>query len=42
MFLNEFDVSKISKENKGYKFLLTVIDIFSKYGWVKPLKNKTF
>ncbi|CAF1108826.1 unnamed protein product, partial [Brachionus calyciflorus] len=35
------DVSKISKENKGYKFLLTVIDVFSKFAWVKPLKNKT-
>ncbi|CAF1104621.1 unnamed protein product, partial [Brachionus calyciflorus] len=35
------DVSNISKENKEYKFLLTVIDVFSKFAWVKPLKNKT-
>ncbi|CAF0918376.1 unnamed protein product [Brachionus calyciflorus] len=35
------DVSNISKENKGFKFLLTVIDAFSKFAWVKPLKNKT-
>ena len=28
-------------ENKGYKFLLTVIDTFLKYAWVVPLKNKT-
>ena len=26
--------------NNGYTFLLLVIDIFSKYGWVIPLKNK--
>ena len=30
----------ISKFNKGFKFLLCVIDIFSKYAWVVPLKNK--
>ena len=29
-----------SKHNQGYNFLLLVIDIFSKYGWVIPLKNK--
>lgn len=27
--------------NKGYKYLLTVIDCFSKYAWVVPIKNKT-
>jgi len=30
-----------SKYNKGVKYLLTVVDIFSKYGWRIPLKNKT-
>ena len=30
----------ISKFNKGICFLLCVIDIFSKYGWVIPLKDK--
>ena len=30
----------ISKFNKGFKFLLCVIDIFSKYAWVVPLKDK--
>ena len=30
----------ISKFNKGFRFLLCVIDIFSKYAWVLPLKNK--
>ena len=30
----------ISMFNKGYIFLLCVIDIFSKYAWVIPLKDK--
>ena len=30
----------ISKFNKGFKFLLCVIDSFSKYAWVAPLKDK--
>ena len=30
----------INKLNKGFRFLLDVIDIFSKYSWVVPLKDK--
>ena len=30
----------ISKYNKGIRFLLGVIDIFSKYAWIIPLKDK--
>ena len=30
----------LSKFNKGFRFLLSVIDIFSKYAWVVPLKDK--
>ena len=30
----------INKFNKGICFLSCVIDIFSKYAWVIPLKNK--
>ena len=30
----------ISKYNKGIRYLLCVIDLFSKYAWVIPLKNK--
>ena len=30
----------ISKFDKGFSFLLCVIDIFSKYAWVVPLKDK--
>ncbi|MCG8621103.1 MAG: transposase family protein, partial [Proteobacteria bacterium] len=28
-------------DNDGYKYLLVVIDIFSRYAWVQPLKDKT-
>ena len=35
------DVSRISKYNKGIKFLLTCIDVFSRKAWVVPLKDKT-
>ena len=30
----------LSKSNKGFSFLLCAIDIFSKYTWVIPLKDK--
>ena len=30
-----------SKFNRGVKYLLVVIDILSKYGWLVPLKDKT-
>ena len=30
----------VSQFNKGFRFLLCVIDIFSKYAWVVPLKDK--
>ena len=32
----------ISKFNKGIPFLLCVIDIYSKYAWVIPFKDKKF
>ena len=34
------DMQLLSKFNKGFRFLLRVIDIFSKYAWVIPLKDK--
>ncbi len=34
------DMSAHSKENDNIKFLLTCIDVFSKYAWAGPLKNK--
>ena len=30
----------INKFNQGFRFLLSVIDILSKYAWVVPLKDK--
>ena len=34
------DMQLISKFNKGFRFLLCVVDIYSKYAWVVPLKDK--
>ena len=34
------DMQLLSKYNKGTRFLLCVIDIFSKYAWVAPLNDK--
>ena len=34
------DMQLISKFNKRIRFLLWAIDIFSKYAWVIPLKDK--
>ena len=34
------DMELISKFNKGFRFLLCVIDIYSKYAWVILLKDK--
>jgi len=35
------EVQPLGKYNKGIRYLLTVIDVLSKYAWVQPLKNKT-
>ena len=35
------DMQAFSKDNNGVRYLLTVIDVFSKYGWMLPLKTKT-
>ena len=34
------DMQLLSKFNKGFRFLLCVIDIFSKYAWAVPLKDR--
>ena len=34
------EMGKFSEWNKGFKYLLMVIDVFSKFGWVEPLQNK--
>ena len=35
------DLSSLAKYNDKFKYLLNVIDIFSRYAWSVPLKNKT-
>lgn len=35
------EVQSLSKDNKGNRYLLNVIDVLSKYAWVEPVKNKT-
>lgn len=35
------DMQALEKQNDGYKYILTVIDIFSRYAWAIPLKTKT-
>ena len=34
------DIQSLSKYNKGIKYLLCVIDFFSKYAWVIPINIK--
>jgi hypothetical protein len=34
------DMHKFSNSNKGYRFILAVIDIFSRFTWAKPSKSK--
>ena len=35
------DLAKLCSYNKGFKYLLTCIDVLSRYAWVVPLKDKT-
>ena len=41
VYVNGLDLQSLSRWNRGYKYLLTCIDILSKYAWVVPLKTKT-
>ena len=34
------DMQNISRFNNGYNYILTVIDILSRYAWARPLKTK--
>lgn len=34
-------LTQYPKENKNYNYILVVIDIFSKFAWTEPVKNKT-
>ena len=33
-------MGKFSKWNNSVRYLLMIIDVFSKFTWIKPLKNK--
>ena len=35
------DMVGLHKENEDYKYVLVIIDVFSRYAWCIPLKNKT-
>jgi hypothetical protein len=35
------DMQLFKRTNSGHGFILTVIDIFSKFAWAKPIKTKT-
>ena len=38
--MNLCDVSKLARSNRNIHFLLLVVDVFSRYAFVEPLKNK--
>ena len=35
------DMQKYARQNKGFRYILVVLDIFSRYAWARPIKNKT-
>ena len=35
------DFEKYTRVNKGYRYILVVLDTFSRYAWARPLKHKT-
>ena len=35
------DIHQYARQNKGYKFILVVLDVFSRFAWARPLKNKS-
>ena len=36
------DIRSIKSYNNGYSYILTVIDVISKYAWAEPIKDKTW
>jgi hypothetical protein len=34
------DMQSIANSNDGYRYLLCVVDVFSKFAWVEPVKSK--
>jgi IS30 family transposase len=39
--LDLVEMQEFKDNNNGYNYILTCIDLYSRYAWVKPLKNKT-
>ena len=35
------DIHQYARQNKGFTFILVVLDVFSRYAWARPLRNKT-
>jgi len=35
------DVSRFANKNKGMKYLLNIVDVYSRFAWVFPIKTKT-
>lgn len=35
------DMQKHARDNNGHKYILTVIDVFSRYAWAVPVKDKS-
>jgi len=35
------EMQEWSRQNKGYRYMLNVVDVFSKYAWSIPLQDKT-
>jgi hypothetical protein len=35
------DMKSLSRQNKGFKYILNIIDVWSRYAWSVPLKTKT-
>ena len=35
------DFHRYARQNKGFKFILVVVDVFSRYAWARPLKTKS-
>jgi hypothetical protein len=35
------DMQEFSSKNSGHRYILTIVDVFSKYAWTRAIKNKT-
>ena len=35
------EVQTLAKQNKGFRYILVVINMFSKYAWAQPIKKMT-